>query len=130
MLIRFLSLISILTIAAFSAWAQAPEENAETEQQTLEPFKAGERLIYSIKWGPFTVGSAILEVLNETDMFGEPGYHIRFSVQTNDFADSFYKVRTQIETFPATSMERSSNTKVAIERSMQSSKPGSYATGG
>ena len=105
--IRFFSLISIFTIAGYSAWAQAPEERAEIEPQTVAPFKAGERLVYSLKWGPFTVGSATLEVLNETNMFGEPGYHIRFSVQTNDFADSFYKVRTQIETFPTTSMEKS-----------------------
>lgn len=86
-----------LVISAMSLHA----DNAE------RPFTAGERLIYSLKWGPFNVGEAVLEVINENTVFGEPSYHISFKVETNDFADKFYKVRTEIETFPTTNLERS-----------------------
>ncbi|MEM7672494.1 MAG: DUF3108 domain-containing protein [Verrucomicrobiota bacterium] len=103
---KFLSIAGLLAIlVSFSTIGLADEPTVNSK--TSKPFHAGERLIYSLKWGPFSVGEAVLEVLNENTLFEEPAYHIRFSVRTNKFADNFYKVRTQIETFPSTDMERS-----------------------
>ena len=73
------------------------------------PFAPGEKLYYSLKWGPFMVGEAILEVVDIVDEFGEPAYHITFDVRTNDFADNFYRVRILIESYPNLDMTRSTH---------------------
>ncbi|MGB0370128.1 MAG: DUF3108 domain-containing protein [Opitutales bacterium] len=101
---RFLAILA--SFALFNLPISA-EEQAVSSEDASAPFAAGERLIYTLKWGPFSVGEAILEILNENTLFGEDGYHIRFKVRTNEFADNFYKVRTSIESFPATNLERS-----------------------
>ena len=61
------------------------------------PFLPGEKLIYSLKWGFLPVGSATMEVLPRKLVNGELCHVFRFNVQTNSFADAFYKVRTSIE---------------------------------
>ena len=65
-------------------------------EQTVLPFEVGERLEYDLKWGFFPVGSAVMEVLLEDSRDMNGPKIIRFSVRTNSFADTFYKVRTQI----------------------------------
>ena len=66
------------------------------EQTVSLPFKVGERLEYNLKWGFFPVGSAVMEVLPKDSQDTDGPKIIRFSVRTNSFADTFYKVRTQI----------------------------------
>ena len=66
------------------------------EQTVSLPFEVGERLEYNLKWGFFPVGSAVMEVLPEDSQDTDGPKIIRFSVRTNSFADTFYKVRTQI----------------------------------
>ncbi len=59
------------------------------------PFQSGETLTYDLKWGIFPVGSATMEVHALDD--NQTGQHrLTFSVRTNNFADAFYKVRTNI----------------------------------
>lgn len=103
--LAFLAIFGAIA-AQLSAEPEVPEASASVAPVSL-PFQPGERLVYSLKWGIFVVGEATLEVLNDTQAFGEPGYHIRFNVTTNSFADKFYKVRTKIETFPSKDMARS-----------------------
>lgn len=64
-----------------------------------KPFDIGERLEYDLKWGFFPVGSAVLEVHPKAKINGNSCYLLKFSVRTNSFADSFYKVRTSIESY-------------------------------
>ena len=64
---------------------------------SVSPFVAGEKLEYSLKWGFIPVGSAVMEVLPMRLKEGKNLQVIRFSVRTNDFADAFYKVRTEVE---------------------------------
>lgn len=68
----------------------------ELNQPVSLPFQVGERLEYNLKWGIFSVGSAVMEVLSEDSQDTDGPKIIRFSVRTNSFADTFYKVRTQI----------------------------------
>ena len=63
------------------------------------PFKVGEKLEYSLSWGFFPVGSAILEVKPKVVLDDELCYVFNFSVRTNSFADAFYKVRTSIQSY-------------------------------
>ncbi len=65
--------------------------------QATAPFSTGEKLTYSLKWGFLPVGSATMEVLPRKLVDGESCHVFRFNVQTNSFADAFYKVRTTIE---------------------------------
>ena len=71
------------------------------------PFQVGERLEYDLSWGFVPVGSAVMEVNSLTKFKGEMCYLVRFSVQTNSFADAFYKVRTSIESTIASDFSRS-----------------------
>lgn len=66
------------------------------ESSAVLPFKPGETLSYSLKWGIFPVGSATMKVLPSDDGNKSHSHRLSFSVRTNDFADSFYRVRTNI----------------------------------
>ena len=60
------------------------------------PFVSGERLEYEMKWGFFPVGYATMEVSQNESSEGNNSFLVNFSVRTNSFADTFYKVRTSI----------------------------------
>ena len=60
------------------------------------PFQPGETLEYDLKWGLLPVGSATMKVLPREDDNGTGFHRLSFSVRTNQFADAFYKVRTNI----------------------------------
>jgi len=56
------------------------------------PFRDGERLVYTLGWGMFSVASA--ELTTRRDTFdGQPAWRIDLEVRTNRFADTFYRVR-------------------------------------
>jgi hypothetical protein len=63
------------------------------------PFDVGERLEYDLAWGFLPVGKASLHVHSLTEINGVSCFLIKFSVKTNSFADTFYKVRTSIESY-------------------------------
>ena len=83
-------------IAALISSAGGVLFGGELDQPVSLPFQVGERLEYKLKWGFFPVGSAVMEVLPEDSQDTDGPKIIRFSVRTNSFADTFYKVRTQI----------------------------------
>ena len=60
------------------------------------PFVSGERLEYEMKWGFFPVGYATMEVIQNDNSEEDKSFLVNFSVRTNSFADTFYKVRTSI----------------------------------
>ena len=64
--------------------------------KTSLPFVSGERLEYEMKWGFFPVGYATMEVSQNESSEGNNSFLVNFSVRTNSFADTFYKVRTSI----------------------------------
>ena len=74
--------------------------------KTSLPFLPGEKLEYSLKWGFIPVGFATMEVSPRKHGDEEP-CKIRFSVRTNNFADKFYKVRTNITSLVDSNFTRS-----------------------
>ena len=58
------------------------------------PFAPGEKLSFQIKWGLFSVGTAVLETHQPEEVNGTLCHKISLTVATNGFADSIYKVRT------------------------------------
>lgn len=70
------------------------------------PFQVGESLEYDLKWSIFHVGYAKMVVMDMTEYEGEPAWHFSFKVRTNSFADAFFKVRTQIDTWVSEDLSR------------------------
>ncbi|HLS28081.1 MAG TPA: DUF3108 domain-containing protein [Opitutales bacterium] len=66
------------------------------------PFKVGERLTYSLRWGVIRAGIGVLEVHPVTETDGEEVYHFSLSVRTTSLVDRFYKVRDRIDGFVRT----------------------------
>lgn len=76
------------------------------------PFCAGERLTFDLAWGVIPAGGAVIEVLPPESAPGEPagaepGLHFRMRAWTNEFADVFYKVRDQVDSWTDPGLTRS-----------------------
>ena len=61
----------------------------------VEPFTSGETLTYALRWGPFKVGMARLEVSGPVIFEQNNAYRCAFSIRTNGFADTLYRVRDE-----------------------------------
>ena len=59
----------------------------------------GEKLVFSIGYGPVTAGEGILEVIGLTQYQGHTCYHIQSKANSNRFFSSFYKVRDKIVSY-------------------------------
>lgn len=88
------------------------------EQRDDLPFQPGETLVYNLKWGFFPVGSATMKVLPKDDDGQNRLHRLSFSVRTNEFADAFYKVRTNITSVLDPSFSKS----VRYEKSQREGK--------
>ena len=82
------------------------------------PFQPGEILNYDLKWGLFPVGSATMKVLPKEDEGGDGFHRLSFSVRTNEFADAFYKVRTNITSV----VDRTFSKSMRYEKSQKEGK--------
>ncbi len=82
--------------------------NDEMLGDAEEPaFHPRERLVYSIKWGLFSVGTATLESLPMGEVDGQPARRYVMQVTTNGFADKFYKLRERMDSWVAEDFSRS-----------------------
>ncbi len=52
-----------------------------------------EQLSFQVTWGPFSVGTATLEVEDVVEFSSRPAYHVVSRAISNDWCDGFYKVR-------------------------------------
>lgn len=76
------------------------------------PFCPGESLAYAVSWGVIPAGEASLEVLPPdlppgADPADAPRLHLRMRARTNAFADVFYKVRDQADSWTDPGLTRS-----------------------
>ncbi|MCC6349735.1 MAG: DUF3108 domain-containing protein [Candidatus Eisenbacteria bacterium] len=62
-----------------------------------EPFRAGESLRFSVRYGFISAGSAWLEVPEVVDWHGHPSWRLVARAESNGFFDKVYKVRNRIE---------------------------------
>lgn len=88
MKIRFLVLAMIVCAALYAVPASAGIK---------VPFGPGEKLTYEIHWTFIHAGDAVLEVLPDTEMGGEPARHFKATAKTRPWVDSIYKVRDYID---------------------------------
>lgn len=93
------ALLALLALAAPAVAAGAP------------PFCPGESLAYAVSWGLIPAGAAFLDVLPpdlppDADPAAAPQLHLRMRAQTNSFADVFYKVRDQVDSWVRPDLSR------------------------
>ena len=63
-----------------------------------QPFGPGEKLRFSVEYGPIKAGTATLEVLPMLNFKNTRCYHLASTAQSAPFFDSVYKVRDRIDT--------------------------------
>jgi hypothetical protein len=73
--------------------ASAPPADSLERQVTNDAFGPGERLQFSIGYGPINAGTAFLEVVDTNTYCGKICFKIRSQTNSNSFFDTFYKVR-------------------------------------
>ena len=75
--------------------------SAQSDFRTIEnnAFKVGEKLTFSIKYGPVTAGIAEFEIPKTKRISGRDAYYITFKVNTIPSFDPFYKVRDRYVTY-------------------------------
>ncbi|BBD06861.1 DUF3108 domain-containing protein [Desulfovibrio ferrophilus] len=71
------------------------------------PFCPGEKLTYRLSWEAIPAGQASIEVMPYTKVNQQQARHFRMTANTNSFADVFYKVRDQVDSYTNTEMTKS-----------------------
>ena len=90
--------VVLLSLAAATA-ALAGEDDGALFAAAPTVYGPGERMVFSIGYGPVTAGEGILEVLGVTEYKGHTCYHIQSKANSNRFFSSVYKVRDQITSY-------------------------------
>ncbi len=62
----------------------------------IVPYAPGERLVFSIDYGPVNAGEASLEVVEAVDSAGHPCYVVESRASSNRFFSAFYMVRDKV----------------------------------
>lgn len=100
---RWITLAFVATVAGAAACNLVAEDQKEEENSGLQkeaykrlpdlPFMPGEKIYYTLRWGIFDVGHAVLEFSGPLSRDGEEVWMIELTAQTNMFADRIFKVR-------------------------------------
>lgn len=109
---RSLSILALLAIVA------ATPTYAQNGHSSLPetPFRSGERLEYSVGYGPLPAGTMTVAVAGLTRYEGKPAYHIVFEAETNKAVSFVYELDTREESwFDAQRFHSLRYTKRAME---------------
>ncbi len=69
------------------------------------PWVDGEVLTYALGWSWFDVGTTEMTI-TATEWEGQPAWKFTLKTQTNRFADNFYRVRNEVQTYANRAMTR------------------------
>ena len=70
-------------------------------------FEPGERLVYRAKWFFLPAGEAVIEMLPDASVNGQPARHFAMTTSTNSQVDFFYKIRERQDSFTDLKVTRS-----------------------
>ncbi len=87
-------LILILVVTAYSLFGQPRSRIVPNNA-----FGVGEKLTFSMGWGPIKAGISTMEVKEIVEVNGRKAYHIVSETKTSKFFDRIYKIRDINETF-------------------------------
>ncbi|UCE20365.1 MAG: DUF3108 domain-containing protein [Gemmatimonadota bacterium] len=62
-------------------------------------FGVGERLIFSVEYGPVKAGQAVMEVSEVTEINGRRCYHIISEAETSELFSNFFEVKDRVESY-------------------------------
>jgi hypothetical protein len=77
--------------------SQAPAPTPIPERRKHLPFRVGEQLTYSVKWGGISGGSVTIRVADIIDYQGHDVYQIVIEAQSNAFISAFYPLYYLLE---------------------------------
>jgi len=86
-------------------WASAEHSPALDSQTDKQPFQAGERLTFQIKWSFIPAGEAVLEVSRDT-INNHNAHHFALTAKTFPVIDIFYKFRERVDSFTDMSVSK------------------------
>ena len=84
----------------------SPEERAarifeRTYPHVRDAMQVGERLVFSVRYGPIHAGTATIELAGIEVVRGDSCYHLVTTAESNDFFSTFFYVRDRVESFVA-----------------------------
>lgn len=77
--------------------SQLPTPTPVPERQKKVPFRVGEQLTYSVKWGGITGGFVTMRIADIINYQGHPVYQIIVEAQSNAFLSVFYPLYYMLE---------------------------------
>lgn len=100
-LMALLGLVVLFSSLPLPALAEEPDGvDDQTEPGDFDPaptvFGPGERMVFSVGFGPISAGEGILEILGLVEHNGRTCYRIQSSANSNRYFSSMYRVRDKI----------------------------------
>lgn len=89
------SVLTVLLIMLNSLMVSSQEKAVRTKYNV---FKAGEELVYSLKFGPIQAGQAAI-VLRQVNYRNRPVYHAKATAETVGLAEKLYSVKDVFESY-------------------------------
>lgn len=86
-------------IAPVDAAERAAREFARQHPCVDDVFQLGERLVFSVRYGPIRAGQATMAIRGIEVIDGDSCYHIVTTAGSNDFFSAFFHVRDRVESF-------------------------------
>jgi len=86
----------LVNLAANPAGMEAVPDSSGHHAPASVPFGLGEKLVFSIDYGPVNAGEGTLEVKRLVDSDGHVCYEIESEAKSNRFFSTFYKVRDKV----------------------------------
>lgn len=93
--------MSVVLALCITVWSPDPAGCQEEPAFEAAPcvYGPGERMVFSIGYGPIKAGEGILEVVGLTEYKGHTCYNIQSKANSNRFFSSIYKVRDKITSY-------------------------------
>ncbi|MBM3317475.1 MAG: DUF3108 domain-containing protein [Candidatus Eisenbacteria bacterium] len=85
--------------SAFDPHARALHQFRRQHPHFQTAIQVGEKLTYSVRFGPIRAGEATIEVPRRTVIEGDTCLHILTTAESNNFFSTFFHVRDRIESF-------------------------------
>ena len=89
----------LLTAILLSVFTIYGETSDSLRTHKNNAFRTGEKLEFSIKYGFISVGEAVIEIPEKTEIMFRKAYHVVSKVKSKPFFDFFFKVRDKYETY-------------------------------
>lgn len=100
---------SLVAVGCILSWVGAlgPPALQADEAGPGPVLHPGERFVFTLRWGAFTVGEGSLSLSEAVQWEGQPAWILKHEARTNGFADRIYRVRNSVESWVAADLSRS-----------------------